>query len=78
MKPEEKLHDKAIRLAEGGIVKVEGHYVALGYEKFIYNPCYVCEMDCLCHQDNAFCDLCLECDLITKKNCFLVLKDNKQ
>lgn len=72
------VHDKAIRLVEGGVVEVDGHCVALGYENYIFDPCFVCEMDSLCHKDNTICDLCMECDSITKKNCFLVLMDKKQ
>lgn len=74
---EKELHQKAIRLIEGGIVEVCGHSVALGREPYIFDPCFGCEMDCLCHKDGDICELCMECDDITRDDCFLILMDGK-
>lgn len=73
MKKEQSIHEKAIRLIEGGIVQVDGHSVKLGKDTFPYNPCSDCEMDCLCHMGNEMCSVCEECDWITGKNCYLEL-----
>lgn len=67
----QSLHDKAIRLVEGGIVEVNGHSVKLGHDTDFYDPCFICEMDCLCHKGNEFCNVCEECDSLTDNNCFL-------
>lgn len=66
------VHDKAIRLIEGGIVEVSGMNVTLGHEPYIFDPCFVCDMDCLCHKGNDICELCEECDSITREDCFLI------
>ena len=77
MRREKEIHEKAVRLIEGGIVEVDGHSVKMkrSYDKF--TPCSDCEMDCLCHSGKDISDLCLECDWITGDICFLVLMDNK-
>ena len=69
----ESIHEKAIRLIEGGIVEVSGLCVKMGREPAYLDPCYCCEMDCLCHKGNPICDLCEECNSITKEDCFLIL-----
>ena len=69
----ESIHEKAIRLIEGGIIEVSGLCVRIGHSPNIFDPCYVCEMDCLCHKGNPICDLCEECESITRDNCFLIL-----
>ncbi len=77
MNREKEIHKKAIRLIEGGIVEVDGHSVKLIHRTTIFDPCYICEMDCLCHRGNTICDLCTECDSITGEDCFLVLMNKK-
>lgn len=74
---EKSVHDQAIRLIEGGIEEIDGHYVALVHAPYIFDPCFVCELDCICHKGNAFCNVCEECDSITNEDCFLVLMDGK-
>lgn len=71
------VHEKAIRLVEGGIVEVDGHSVRLKHRRIYCNPCYDCEMDCLCHKGNDICNLCEECDSILNEDCWLVLMDGK-
>lgn len=70
------VHEKAIRLVEGGIVDVNGHSVQLVKDPYMFDPCYCCEMDCLCHKDNEMYNVCVECDNITQMDCFLVLIEN--
>lgn len=70
------IHEKAIRLVEGGIVEVGGINVILHSEPYIFNPCFCCDMDCLCHKGNEMCSVCEECDSITKKDCFLIPLEN--
>jgi len=69
----ESVHEKAIRLIEGGIVDVDGHSVKLGKEPYIFDPCFCCEMDSLCHIGNEMYSVCEECDNITHMDCFLIL-----
>lgn len=76
-KKKQSLHDKAIRLVEGGVVEVDGHSVKMGHQSFIFDPCFVCEMDSLCHKGNEFCNLCEECDYITGEDCFLYFSNTK-
>ena len=71
----DSVHEKAIRLVEGGIVEVDGHSVRLVRLPYIVDPGYCCEMDCLCHKGTEMCDVCEECDAITRLDCFLTLLD---
>ena len=69
----ESIHSKAIRLLEGGVVEVQGLSVVVRAEKWLCDPCFVCEMDSICHFGSEMCNVCHECDIISKKDCFLVL-----
>lgn len=69
----ESIHEKAIRLAEGGTVEIDGHTVKLGKAHNIFFPCSRCEMDSLCHLGNKMCAVCVECDEITGMDCNLIL-----
>lgn len=73
MKKEQGIHEKAIRLIEGGIVDVDGHSVRLMKIPVEFDTCSNCEMDCLCHKGTEMCDVCEECDAISQRNCILVL-----
>ena len=73
MKKSVSVHEKAIRLIEGGIVEVNGLSVKLVKEPDIFDPCFVCEMDCICNFSTEMPLVCQECDQITRMNCFLVL-----
>lgn len=66
----ESLHDKAIRLIEGGIVEVNGHAVRAIKAPVDYFSCDVCEMDCICHK---FAFLCREVDMIGRGDYYLKL-----
>lgn len=69
----EDVHKKAIRLIEGGIVEVSGLCVMMGRAPVYLDTCYYCDINILCHHGNSICDLCEECDRITRENCFLIL-----
>ena len=69
----QSIHEKAIRLLEGGIVEVDGHSVKLVNVPDKFDTCYECEMDCLCHIGTDMYDVCIECIMISKKNCLLEL-----
>lgn len=73
MDREKEIHKKAIRLIEGGIVEVDGLCVRMRYEAEQEMVCLDCEMDSICKRDSEMYDVCLECDLITRKGCILVL-----
>ena len=70
---ENKIHEKAVRLVEGGVVDVDGHSVRMGGATSMFDPCWVCEMDCICRKGGDMCSLCEECDKITHRDCFLKL-----
>lgn len=65
------LHEMAIRLCEGGIVEYGGYGIKAVQCDGDDNPCYLCEMDCIC--DLEMTDLCAECDGITRSKHFLKL-----
>ena len=57
------LHDKAIRLLEGGVVHCSGHAVRAIDVIDNDNVCMLCGMDSAC--DYEMVELCAECDSIT-------------
>lgn len=71
------IHEKAIRLLEGGVVEVDGLFVRAIKLNIGYDACYICDMDCLCHKETEMCDVCLECDLIGDYIYYLKLVNNK-
>lgn len=73
MKDKQSIHEKAIRLIEGGIVDVDGHSVRLVNVPDMPYTCNSCEMDCICHNETEMCDVCIKCVEISKKNCILEL-----
>ena len=74
-KEEMSLHDKAVRLSEGGVVWHNGHELrARIYEGTEYS-CWQCTLDCICHGDIA--DLCAEVDEYDGKKHFLELTCNE-
>lgn len=67
------VHDKAIRLLEGGIVEIEDNCFRLrrlSDDRFVY-PCLECNLDSICHGEHA--DVCEECDAISGGKCCLQL-----
>ena len=73
MENKQSIHEKAIRLIEGGIVDVDGHSVKLVNVPDMFDYCNSCEMDCLCHIGTEMYYVCIECVGISKKNCILEL-----
>lgn len=69
------LHDKAVRLCEGGVVEFQGHFLRAGDYYGDDNPCLYCNMDSICNLDMT--DLCAECDGLTHSSHILILV-NKQ
>lgn len=67
------IHEKAIRLIEGGQVDVDGHCVKMKRAKCIPDTCYLCEMDCICRRGSEMYYVCIECDQITLGHCYLEL-----
>ena len=67
------VHDKAIRLLEGGVVEIKSNWFSLRRlpeGEFIY-PCLECNLDSICHGEHA--DVCEECDTISGGKCCLQL-----
>lgn len=64
MKQIESLHAKAVRLAEGGVVEINGHFVRAIDVVGDNNPCELCDMDSVCHMEMV--DLCAEVDAYTR------------
>ena len=65
------LHDKAVRLCEGGVVECMGHYVKAKAVKTDGIPCIDCKMDSICRDELS--DLCAECDYLTGEDHILIL-----
>lgn len=70
-KKEMSLHDKAVRLCEGGVVECMGHFVKAKAIDTNDLPCIDCEMDSICRDE--MCDLCAECDGLMDKEYMLIL-----
>lgn len=70
---QQTIHEKAIRLIEGGQVDVDGHCVKLKQTGYNFDCCIVCEMDSICRANTEISYVCRECDLITNKNSYLEL-----
>lgn len=62
----DRLHDKAVRLAEGGVVEINGHFVRAIGVVCVDCPCYLCSMDSACNDEMS--DLCAEVDGYTRSN----------
>lgn len=75
---DEIIHNKAIRLAEGGVVEVDGHEVFAKKSPWNWDPCFDCKMDCLCHYDTDMCSVCMELDRIRGCSHILVLANENK
>lgn len=67
------VHDKAIRLLEGGIVEIDGNWFRVRQFPDYYDdtPCMECDLDSICHDMHVF--VCSECETILHKRCCLQL-----
>lgn len=73
MKNVMSVHDKAIRLLEGGIVEIDGDNFRLNripYELDI-DDCCECELDSICREEHK--EVCSECGDISGYRCYLKL-----
>lgn len=68
-KKELSIHDKAVRLCEGGVAEINGHFVKAVECPNDITPCEVCNMDSACRMEMT--DLCAECEKVTHKRYFL-------
>lgn len=73
------LHERAIRLVEGGVVQVDGYVVRAIKAPIDELPCNVCDMDCLCHRDDdtEMAYLCEKVDEIERDCYYLKLVEAK-
>ena len=67
------VHDKAIRLIEGGVVNIEGNWFRLIRfpDNYDDNPCMECDLDSICRMEHT--DVCGECEAILHRKCCLKL-----
>ena len=65
------LHEKAISLIKGGIAEIEGYFVEMHHEPYIFDACFKCDLNSVCHQRGNIAKLCEECDFITNEDCYL-------
>lgn len=67
------IHEKAIRLVEGGIVEIEADWFRLRKLPDYYEgiSCLECDLDSICHDEHA--DVCEECEVISNRRCYLQL-----
>lgn len=77
MKEKKSVHEKAIRLVEGGAVEIDCNWFRLIRfpEEYDGNPCMDCELDSICRMEHT--DICEECEAITYRKCCLQLASNK-
>lgn len=68
---EKEIHEKAVRLVEGGHVWFQGHVIGARMVYEDTDPCFVCAMDSICRMQMT--ELCGECEAISKKRYFLYL-----
>lgn len=72
------VHDKAIRLLEGGIVQIEGNRFQV--KRFPNNydgiTCNECSLDYICRQEHM--DICAECEAISNRDCCLELANKER
>lgn len=72
------VHDKAIRLLEGGIVEIDGDWFRLIRFPDYYDgiTCMECDLDSICREEHE--DICAECEAISGKECCLRLAQKRQ
>lgn len=72
------VHNKAIRLLEGGIVNIEGNWFRLSRFPEYYDglACNDCDLDSLCREEHQ--NICALCDALSGRVCCLQLVTNRQ
>lgn len=73
MDSDKTIHDKAIRLLEGGIVEIDSDWFRLRRLPDYYEDiaCNECNLDSICKTEHA--DVCAECESIIHRKCCLRL-----
>lgn len=68
-----KVHNKAIRLLEGGAININGNWFKLKQYPRIdgFCPCNECNLDSICREEHLA--VCQECNYISGKKCCLHL-----
>ena len=69
------LHDKAVRLAEGGFVESNGLIIGAKLYSVEIDECNECEMDCICDSEKR--ELCCIVNTLTRKCCTLYLPSQR-
>lgn len=67
------LHDKVIRLMEGGYVECDGHQVRAIEAPSDAISCDFCKMDCLCKDEIA--EVCSELCVFSRRDYYLELAE---
>lgn len=72
------VHDKAIRLLEGGVVEIKCNWFRLIKLPDYYNDvsCVECDLDSICQKEHT--DVCVECEMISNRKCILKLAHKKR
>lgn len=67
------IHDKAIRLLEGGVVEINCNWFRAKRLSEYYQDtsCMECNLDSICQNEHV--DVCCECDAISQRKCILEL-----
>ena len=78
MKIRMSIHDKAIRLLEGGIVEIDSDWFYLKLLPSYYDDsdCNECELGSICQ--DAHKEVCAECSKIGDRKCCLQLASTKK
>lgn len=66
-----EIHQKAIRLREGGVEEIDGLWFVARESFGAIHPCDMCELDSICHGNVR--EVCDELDSWGKHNYFLAL-----
>lgn len=72
------VHEKAIRLIEGGVIEIEGNWFRLRRFPDYYDDiaCWECNLDSICRYEHV--DICAECETILHRKCCLELAHNRR
>lgn len=67
------VHDKAIRLLEGGFVEIDSNLFSLRKFPNDYDgeTCVDCDLDSICRMEHTV--VCVECEAISRRKCCLQL-----
>lgn len=69
------IHDKAVRLCEGGVVECSGHAIRAVVIPPGFSGCDYCGMDSACNEDMQ--ELCQACDAYDRQQHILKFNHNE-